>query len=388
MIKRRWFLVVLIGVLLLLPTMVMASSTWNELARTTWETYKSTYIFCGANCGDDLGLVFDPEIGYQATSESAGYGLLMAVMMDDQPTFDTIINAAVTYMLNPDTGLLHWRANNTGGVTGEGSATDADQDIAVALIFAQSRVDDGSWYQPEGEPYAERARAMLNAIWDHAVYEGRYVAPGDLFPGDGQQIINLSYFAPAWYRIFDDFEGAERWAAVIDQGYQSLLVTEGSPRGLAPDWSTAEGAPALDFCAEIGQAAEQCSYQMRYDAIRVPFRIGLDCLWFGEPRACEWSQTSVTFLRAQPNGAFARMYDMQGTPVVDYQDVAMTSMWLVAGMAADASDVQSRLEERLLTSAANVWSGGYWDDSPQSYYKQSLAWFGVALLSGDFWNIA
>jgi endo-1,4-beta-D-glucanase Y len=360
---------------------------WEGLVARTWETYKASYIFCGANCGSNMGLVFDPWRGYDAPSEGIGYGLLMAVMMDDQSTFDILYEAAHEFMLD-DSGLFHWLTNNRGDISGSGSATDGDQDIAAALIFAQALVQRGVWQQHDSLPYSDRAAELLEAIYDYEIIDGQYIQPGDQFGGEGQEITNLSYFSPAWYRLFNAFENSRRWTAVIDQGYESLLSTAGSERGLAPDWSTADGEPAYDFCDAVGRSRDSCSFDLYYDAIRVPWRIGLDCLWFNESRACDWTQRSVRFLRSQPDSTFARMYDMQGSPIVDYQDVAMVGMWLSAACAASDQEMIARLQNRMLELSPNVETQGYWGYDPNAYYNNSLAWFGAALVSGTFRNLA
>lgn len=360
---------------------------WQQLVAQTWEAYKARYIFCGDNCGGNLGLVFDPHRGYEAPSEGIGYGLLMAVMMDDQATFNTVYEAAYSIMLD-NNGLFHWLANNAGGISGRGSATDGDQDVATALIFAQSRVDDSAWSQHPTMPYGDEAARLLDAIYAIEIIDGMYIQPGDRFGGGGQDIVNLSYFSPAWYRLYDAFEGTDRWSPVIDAGYESLVSTQGSPLGLAPDWSTADGDPAYEFCDSVGRPRELCSYTMYYDAIRVPWRIAVDCLWFDEPRACDWTDTSLAFQRSLPNSAFARMYDMEGSVIVDYQDVAMVGMWLSAAHAASDRQLQSRLENRLLELSPNVYGEGYWGYDPNAYYNNSLAWFGAALVSGTFRNLA
>lgn len=362
---------------------------WHALVAATWEGYKASYIFCGENCGGNLGLVFDPNIGYQAVSEGVGYGLLMAVMMDDQATFDTIYGAAHAILLDEATGLFHWRADNQGQITGRSSATDAELDTAAALIFAQARVDQGEWVQHAERPYSERAQALLDSIYRFEVVDGKFLTPGDAWGGGGQAIINLSYFAPAWFRIFDAFEGGGRWYPLIRQGYRSLYaVPNGNRLGLAPDWSTATGKPAFDFCDAEGRPRDACKYEMTYDAIRVPWRIGLDCLWFEEARACEWSRRSAAFLTGitDPN-AFAVMYDMDGNPVVGYQNELMAGMWIVAALAAGDTDLQLKLGDLLHSYSANALDGGYWGGSSQYYFNQSLAWFGASLLSGDFRNL-
>lgn len=362
---------------------------WGAMVEATWEGYKDHYIYCGPDCGDNLGLVFDPNMGYQAVSEGVGYGLLMAVMMDDQRTFDAIYDAAHAVLLDGTTGLFNWRADNTGQITGFSSATDAELDTAAALIFAQARVEGGVWGQHADRPYGERARTLLDSIYLYEVADGKYLTPGDAWGGGGQAIINLSYFAPAWFRLFDEFEGGTRWSPLIRQGYLSLFaVPRGNRLGLAPDWSTAAGRPAYEFCDAEGRPRQSCRFEMTYDAIRVPWRIGVDCLWFGDTRACEWSQRSAAFLSSieDPN-AFAVMYDMDGNPVVGYQNELMAGMWMVAALASGNTDLQLKLGDLLHDYSSSTLSEGYWGGSSQYYFNQSLAWFGASLLSGDFRNL-
>ncbi|NDJ75204.1 MAG: hypothetical protein GYB65_03005 [Chloroflexi bacterium] len=360
---------------------------WDEIVSSTWEGYKENYIFCGENCGDNMGLVFDPNMEYQAVSEGIGYGMLMAVMMDDQETFDIIYDAAYSIMVDENTGLLNWRVDNTGEITGYTSATDAEEDVAVALIFAQSRVDRGEWDQHATMPYGDRANALIDAIWAYEVADDKYLTPGDDWGGYGQEILNLSYFAPAWYRIFDQFQGTDRWSLVITYGYRSLYLTEGATLGLAPDWSTSDGGPAFEYCDENDRARDACRYEMYYDAIRVPWRIAVDCLWFDDFRACNWSRQSAEFLNSLPDEQFARMYDMTGEPIISYQNELTTGMWLPAAMAAEDADLTAALAEDLYGYAGNALTGGYWGGTPQYYFNQSLAWFGASLLSGDFQNL-
>jgi len=49
-----------------------------------------------------------------------------------------------------------------------GAATDAEEDIALSLIFAQHLVDKGAWQYhqvPSGATYGARAQQILDAMW-------------------------------------------------------------------------------------------------------------------------------------------------------------------------------------------------------------------------------
>lgn len=366
---------------------------WSALLRDTWEGYKQRNIYCGEPCAGAFGLVHDPSQNHDSVSEGVGYGLLMAVLMDAPTAFNDIYDGAEHVLVDPLTGLYNWRADKDGGIIGYSAATDADQDVAVALIFADEKVRSGQWHPHATKPYAERANELINALYDLTVVEGKYVKPGDAWAGDGKAIMNPSYFAPAWYRIFDKFQGTERWQPVIDQGYASLNLNPGAPLGLAPDWMSAEGQSALDFCDKLERPEKLCRYDMTYDAIRVPWRIATDCLWFNEARACDWSKRTVEFLKTLNNPAReARLFAMDGVPIVSFQSEMMVGMWLTAALAAKDQTLIAAFTTRLRDFAAFAPAdkGGFWGDVPEAasmYYNQSLTWFGVAMLSGEFKNL-
>ncbi|MEP7287748.1 MAG: glycosyl hydrolase family 8 [Chloroflexota bacterium] len=370
-----------------------AGIAWSDLLKSTWAGYKQRFIYCGDPCAKAQGLVHDPSTGYTSVSEGIGYGLLMAVTMNDQATFNDIYQAAEQILLDKLTGLYNWKVDQAATIIGFGAATDADQDIAVALIFAEQRVKAGEWQQNQraDNAYGVRASALIDALYRYTLYQGKYLLPGNKWLGNGMDITNPSYFAPAWYRLYDKFQNTTRWQAVIDQGYTSLYANEGAPLGLAPDWMSVDGQSASEFCQKIGIPADGCKFEMTYDAIRVPWRIGLDCLWFSEARACEWSKRTVTFLHSLKNPVTdAKMFDMAGQSVIGYQDELMLGMWLTAAIAAKDEALQNKLSLRLSDFTGHAAKDGFWGSKPDSgqyYFSQSLAWFGVAMLTGDFKNL-
>lgn len=108
----------------------------------------------------------------------------------------------------------------------------------------------------------------------------RYCLDGDILkPGDtwgGYSTVNPSYFAPAWYKIYAQFTGNNKWNSVADKCYEIIasVNNKNSGTGLVPDWCQGDGSPAS------GQG-----YNYSYDATRYPWRTVLDYLWFGDQRA-------------------------------------------------------------------------------------------------------
>jgi endo-1,4-beta-D-glucanase Y len=363
-----------------------APGTWGSVVSHGWNHYIEHFILCGDPCGDNLGAVFDPSEDYLAVSEGLGYGMLLAVMLDDQPTFDRIYDAAYFTMRDESNELHHWRMNGRGRITDTYSATDAELDIALALIFAQARVDDGTWRDLPDRPYGERAQTVLDNTYAVHVVENDKLSPGTLAGFDGDRLTNPSYFAPAWFRIFDQFEEGERWSPLIDAGYELLEASPGAENALIADWMSTDGTSSIDHCRANDIDLDNCQFVMGYDAIRVPWRVGLDCLWFDEARACDWSQRGARFLRAQPPDSRARLYDLDGTLIVDYQDEAMLSMWIMGALAADDPFLAAELSEQLITFGYPP-GNGYFGENADLYYNLSLGLFTATWLTGDFQNL-
>ena len=140
-----------------------------------------------------------------SVSEGIAYGMLLAVYADDQPTFDKLWQYAKLW---PDSnGLMNWYINAAGTqVLGTGGATDADEDMAFALIMADAR------WKGRGSlttNYIDLAKTQIGLIWAHEVDHSRndVLMAGDQF-ADGS-VINISYFAPAFYRVFGRVTGTD-----------------------------------------------------------------------------------------------------------------------------------------------------------------------------------
>ncbi len=113
----------------LLPQGPSASAKYLVPAYNQW---KATFVK-GAT-------VIRPEFQNDTISEGIAYGMLIAVNMNDQALFDTLYG---TWQANATAGsLMTWCLGSGGGSVGQacavsgGSATDADEDAAYALLMA------------------------------------------------------------------------------------------------------------------------------------------------------------------------------------------------------------------------------------------------------------
>jgi hypothetical protein len=219
-------------------------------------------------------------------SEGIGYGMLIAVYMGDHTLFDNLWKYSQLHL--DGNGLMNWSIGADGKSTpGMGAATDADEDIAWALAMA-----DKQWGSSGSLNYLNLAKTQIANIWNHEVYDSKLAGPGDGWgPTNLYNNINISYFAPAYYRLFKQLDGSHAWEAVTQTVYDTIANTlisanKNTTNGLVPGWSTSTGGSS---------SAGPFNYQ--YDACRTPFRIGVDWCLEGGPAAS--AATAINPMRAQ-----------------------------------------------------------------------------------------
>jgi endo-1,4-beta-D-glucanase Y len=244
-------------------------------------------------------------------SEGIGYGMILAVVMDDPALFDELWKYSQAWL--DSSGLMNWYINAAGTTPlGAGAATDGDEDMAFALVMA-ARQWGGSGTL--GEAYLDVARRQIDLIWQHEVDHANadLLLPGDTWAGN--VIFNPSYFAPNQYRIFGAVTGnVDGWTRVIDTGYAVLARSTNAANGnqntgLTPAWCGADGNVRAPF------AGGATNYQ--YDSARVPFRIGQDYCVSGEPRAAAYLARISAFFSGIGAANIVDGYDLGGMPHPD-----------------------------------------------------------------------
>ncbi|MDR1760417.1 MAG: hypothetical protein LBR60_07825 [Fibrobacter sp.] len=231
--------------------------------------------------------------GECTVSEGIGYGMLISLFQGDIEVFHRLYQFAMgmmTYSTSGTNRLLYWISDSFNGSKDGSAATDADLDIAAALILASMK------YRADAPAVADEylgwAKEVANSLWNQLV-EGNcnanyLVCSGNSamwFPPakDSQRdgIFNLSYFSPVAYRLFAMVDPAHNWQAVIDANYDYMIKVQATGAGLLPDWSNQAGEAAP---APNGTSAQ--SYNA-YDkeALRIGWRIAWDYYWFGDAKA-------------------------------------------------------------------------------------------------------
>ncbi|HTC21081.1 MAG TPA: glycosyl hydrolase family 8, partial [bacterium] len=307
-------------------------------------------------------------------SEGIGYGMLIAVMMNDQKLFNGLWAYALQYM--PDTDgsfLMNWMINSTGGVTGNNAATDADEDMCMALLMA-----DKVWGSTGNYNYRSNFQNMLNAIWSREVdvNGNAFVNPGDAFSSP----VYSSYMTPQWYNCWNESgidANNHNWASITNWVYNTYYGSNYS-NGFVPD--------------------TQGAAQMMNDASRYPIRLGLDYLYNGTAKAGTQVQA---FANAVETGVNANGYSGASGEIQSGWNISngsvvgpANSSVQMAGVVVSAMCLPNTTANQNYLNGA--WaamqsgaSGGFANPNQGGfeYFQDTLCVLGGLIGSGNFPNI-
>lgn len=348
-----------------------------------WREYKDTYLDAASR------RTIDHQAGGITTSEGQSYTMLRAAWMDDQATFADSWQWTKDN-LQRDDYLMAWRfgerADGSFGIQydlgGGNTATDADVDIAFALLMAYSRWKD--------DAYLYDALPVIQSIWEKEVVlvggEPVLVA-NDLERDNAQRVLlNPSYFAPYAYRVFANVDPDRDWLGLVDNTYALLEDLNRQPldadrsAGLPPDWVYLDRRTG-DFSAASGNLTTRFSY----DALRLPWRLALDNIWYGEERARRLLERQAVLAREWTRGnRLVAAYNRDGTPAVTYEAPAMYG-GAMGYFAVVQPDLAPEVYADALLPLYDADTGGLTE--PLGYYDSNWVWFGMALYLGKLPNL-
>ncbi len=352
----------------------------NKIALNgSWKFYKENFI-------RSYGQVIDLSDDDTTTSEGQSYAMLRAVWQDDKNTFNGVWAWTKDHLQHRTQDKLFswsWVKDGEGYKLGDSApATDADQDIALALLFASKKWGDAS--------YLSAAKEIIDDIWAEEVIKvrGRYylMAWADAELDEGY-LINPSYLSPATYKIFSEVDTKHPWAKLVDDSYfllNKLGAQKDNKTFLPPNWvlldkKTGEIKSAAGI---LGEGADFYGF----DAFRVMWRVALDAVWFQEPRATKYLGKVEPFFVEQweKDRKFVALYDLNGNNRVSFSSLS-TSAGAVSVFTIKNAELAQEVYSQLFESKYQ-YDGGYWDDQ-NNYYDQNWVWFGTALYSNNLSNL-
>src|SRR3990172_2703641 len=342
----------------------------------SWKNYKKNFIH-------SYGQTIDPERDV-TTSEGQSYAMLRALFMDDNETFDGVWKWTKDHMQHRgDDMLLSWLWGKSGQeetILDSNSASDADEDIALSLIFASKKWDENK--------YLIEALTILRDIWNKEVVtinDEKVLISSPNSKVDDVYIVNPSYFSPASYKIFAKVDTTHDWNKLADSSYLYLDRIGNKSENTAhlpPNWVS------VNTNGEINSAAPHVSGEpdfYGYDAFRVFWRIALDYYWFKDERSFEYLRKANPFFvnEWRNRNKFNSVYTLDGRMVAGFSGQATNSGPLSVFMVTNPdlakevfSDEYTKLFEK--TDPNKI---------TQSYYDQNWTWFATALYSKRLDNL-
>lgn len=240
-----------------------ACSPW-----TRWEAFKARFISAD-------GRVIDLDSGDARTvSEGQAYGLFLALVANDRPEFDKILDLTQNILAKGDLTkhLMAWlwgkRSDSTWGVIDDNSASDADLWLAYSLLQA-GRIWHERRYTALGTVIARRILSEESA---RVPGLGWTIVPGTkgFHPSADVWRFNPSYVP---LQVLRGLEAASLDHDKLQQIIASSvrLLTETAPRGFSPDWAQYHSTKGKSGFAPDTATDARGSY----DAIRVYLWTGM-----------------------------------------------------------------------------------------------------------------
>jgi len=337
-------------------------------AQTAYMSWKNSFVTSnGAGAAGNLR-VQRPSNQQDTVSEGIGYGMLGAVYMNDQPTFDSLWKYGQSHF--NARGLMSWHITADGSTLDAGSASDGDVDMAWALIMASDQ-----WSSPT---YLAAAGNMIRAMRQNSIGPDGLLKPGDNWGGTA--LTNPSYFSPAYFRVFAVVTGDLLWSRdILDKNYLVLSKVTGTD-GLVPDWSNDDGVVNMGFLVPATGAPggsssdDKDNSHYRYDAARTPWRIAMDWCFNKEPRAQAYLMKVGGFFSPMASniGNIGDGYSLNGSVSSNNHNMAFIGPIGVAGMAGFPALVDA------------AFSYGVTNQGDQNYFPSSLRMISMLMMSGNF----
>lgn len=367
MLKNNIFIIATILIIYLIifrPFKSNNNQQHNLCLLKCFECYKQEFM-------SKDGRIIDYDKNGITTSEGQSYIMIRSLPMGDQATFDLAYKWAKDNLQRRDK-LFSWlwgkNSNGEYKILDENSATDADVDIAFALVLAYEK-----WGK---QKYLDEAIPIINSIWDketRKIDDCLVLMPGVKQNFSDKLEINPSYFSPYAFRFFQKYDPLHGWSLLIDSSYDYLdKVMAKTQTGLPPNWFLIKNEEI------VLEDSEKSDFS--YDAIRVFMRIYLDYIRTGEKRALpilskskifidKWNTSKVFYFNYKVNGELRDKTEFLG---------AISSLLPVINMY-DSDAAKEIYKKKLEPYFANE---KQWK-SKTDYYGKNLVWFGCYLYNKD-----
>lgn len=360
-ISTFFVLIILVSLISIFIFMLYKKDERQLKINYVWEHYKKTFISTD-------GRVMDLQRNNLTTSEGQSYGLLRAVMADDKKTFSKIYQWTTKNLKRENDNLFSWLWDEE--VKDKNSASDADIDIAYALVIASKK-----WDKPK---YLEQAKKIIKDIYKYEtkiVHFKRVLMPGAAQVNSDIVELNPSYFAPYAFRVFDKIDKENNWMELVDSSYyyalESIKLTK---TGLVPNWFYVDNKGK----AYIDNKSEKSDFS--YDAIRTFIRFYLDSAIYKHNKGNKILDGSTVFIdRWNKDNKFYTNYKYNGELRDNVEYIGSIAL-LLPIIEKYNPHVADDVYEQKIKKEYNGFGG--WQDG-ENYYAHNLIWFGLGFYKCD-----
>lgn len=353
-----------------------------------YQDYKKQYLEQGT-----YRTIDNQNGNYITTSEGQSYTMLRAVWMDDKDTFDKSWKWTQDNLKRSNDKLFSWQFGkksdgNYGILTDKGgnnSASDADTDIALSLIFAYSRWGD--------QKYLDQAKLIIKDIWKIEVIQinGQNILAADNLEKASTTnyiVVNPSYFAPYAYRIFAKVDTTNNWSSLIDSSYSILktsseiALNKPTSANIPPDWIGID-----KITGQINAlSSSTLTTNFGYDAMRVLWRVNLDYMWNNEPKALDLFQRYGFFQTEWGSkNKLLSTYAHNGEALTVEESPALYGGYIGYFMGINSPDKETVYQNKL----TYLYSPDKQTFKQQlNYYESNWVWFGIAMYENMLPNLS
>lgn len=331
-------------------------------AKAMYDEWKAKFVVA---CGTMKRVTYEDV--NNTSSEGQGYGLLLSAYYGDKATFDGLLafykaRCAKTAATG---GLMSWQVTCAGYLGGgnDGSATDGDLDAAYALLVAYQQ------WGVDAADYYGTAMNILNIIRNSYLTTCNGVIT--LKPGytwGGCDVTDVSYYSPAYFRVFAAATGDTYWNTVADNAYYHLwkVYNNNKKNVLVPDFQTADG-----------NAASGRAFYFGWDASRVPWCFAIDYIWNGNTSARDWCKKVSSWTDSIGITNLKSAYYIDGT--LNNTQTQYHTAAHVGGMTCGSMCNTQTMVNKFATELKAT-------NGDKSYYNFTLRCIYMLTLTGNFWK--
>jgi len=304
------------------------------------------------------------------------YGLMLAVQLNHQDVFDKLFKWAVNHMRynspsDPNYLFYKWQVGKDGNVKGTTPASDGEEYIVTALIFAAARWGKSSNFDYRAE-YQNLLYKMIHVpsnnqgvtnLFDAASHQVTFCPIGN-----AAKYTDPSYHVPAfyeiWSRVANNSADKDFWKTATTEA-RNYFQKAFNSIGLNPDYSNYDGS--------IYSGSADHAY-FSYDAWRTIQNVGVDYAWWAaDSREVTLATKVLSFFFSK--GRYGNQWNMNGSERSSTHSQGHVAMNAAGGLASNNNNTWSFISE--------LW--GYSPPTGQYRYYDGLLYFlSILHVSGNF----